>query len=166
MSIWRIKCKVCKNDLRLRMSRTPASNVFISLGATLLYVGFNVGFGIAQAVKPQVSELPASSIPRGCSYSLDNWKGAMLAWAPYQYEGNSQANTLLMSIDGEVRDIPIISRDQNHISAYDGMYYVDIRTPRWKQVGAELSQARAILLLRNTKAYVEINIVVRASQGC
>jgi hypothetical protein len=40
----------------------------------------------------------------GCSYSLDDWKGNMLGWAPYQYEGNTQANNLLMSIDGEVQE--------------------------------------------------------------
>lgn len=90
----------------------------------------------------------------------------MLAWAPYQYEGNTQPNNLLMSIDEVVRELPINSRSENHISAYDGRYYVDIRTPSWKRVGSELSQARATLLLRNTRAYIETNIVVRASQGC
>ena len=122
--------------------------------------------GQAQAIKPQISALPDSSLPMGCSYSLDDWKGNMLGWAPYQYEGNTQANNLLMSIDGEVRELPISSRSENHISAYDGRYYVDIRTPSWKRVGSELSQARATLLLRNTRAYIETNILVRASQGC
>jgi ABC-type uncharacterized transport system substrate-binding protein len=102
----------------------------------------------------------------GCSYSLDDWKGNMLAWAPYQYEGNTQANNLRMSIDGEVRELPINSRSDYHISAYDGRYYVDIRIPSWKRVGSELSQARATLLVRNTRTYTETNILVRASQGC
>lgn len=102
----------------------------------------------------------------GCSYSLDDWKGNTLAWAPYQYGGNTQPNNLLMSIDGVVRELPINSRSENHISAFDGRYYVDIRTPSWKRVGIELSQARATLLLRNTRAYIETNIAVRASQGC
>ena len=150
----------------LRMSRTPANKILIALSASVLSIGLDVSLGMAQAVKPQISELPDSSIPRGCGYSLDDWKGTTLAWAPYQYEGNTQPNNLLMSIDGEVRELPINSRSENHISAYDGRYYVDIRTPRWKRVGSELSQARATLLLRNTKAYIEANIVVRASQGC
>lgn len=140
--------------------------ILIILSASALSIGLRAGLVVAQAVKPQISELPDSSIPRGCGYSLDNWYGATLAWAPYQYEGNSQSNRLLMLIDGAVREIPINSRDESHISAYDGRYYVDIRTPEWKQVGSELSQARATLLLRNTKAYIETNIIVRASQGC
>lgn len=148
------------------MPRTAASIMLIALSTSALSIGLNAGLGMAQAVKPQISEVPDSSIPRGCGYSLDDWKGTTLAWAPYQYEGNTQAKNLLMYIDGEPREVPINSRDENHISAYDGRYYVDIRTPRWKQVGSELSQARATLLLRNTKAYIESSIVVRASQGC
>ena len=65
-----------------------------------------------------------------------------------------------------VREIPISSRGENHISAYDGRCYVDIRTPSWKRVGSELSQARATLLLRNTSAYIQTSIIARASQGC
>lgn len=149
-----------------RMPRTIAIRILIALGTSVLSIGLDVSLGIAQAVKPQLSELPDSSIPRGCGYSLDDWKGSTLAWAPYQYEGNTQANNLVMSIDGEVRQIPINSRSENHISAYDGRYYVDIRTPSWRRVGSELSQARATLLLRNTKAYIETNIAARASQGC
>lgn len=102
----------------------------------------------------------------GCSYSLDDWKGNPLAWAPYQYEGNTQPSNLLMRIDRVVRELPINSRSDDHITAFDGRYYMDIRTPNWKRVGSELSQARATLLLRNTRAYIETIIVVRASQGC
>jgi hypothetical protein len=148
------------------MPRTTAIRILIALSTSVLSIGLDVSLGIAQAVKPQLSELPDSSIPRGCGYSLDDWKGTTLAWAPYQYEGNTQPNNLLIFIDGEVRALPINSRSESHISAYDGRYYVDIRTPSWRRVGSELSQARATLLLRNTKAYIETNIVARASQGC
>jgi hypothetical protein len=134
--------------------------------AILVFASLNAGQGLVQAVKPQISELPGSSMPRGCSYSLDDWKGVTLALAPYQYEGNPHANNLLMVIDGEIREVPINSRDESHISAYDGRYYVDIRTPRWKRVGSELSQAKATLLLKDTKAFIETKIIARASQGC
>ena len=148
------------------MMMTTMKRVFFALSVYMLSFGLNIRSAIAQAVKPQISELPDSSIPKGCSYSLDDWKGTTLAWAPYQYEGNTQPNNLLMSIDGEVRELPINSRNKEHISAYDGRYYVDIRSPIWRQVGSELSQARATLLLRNTKAYIQTSIIVRASQGC
>jgi hypothetical protein len=148
------------------MPRIPANQMLIFLSTYVLVASLNVGLGVTQAVKPQISELTNSSVPRGCGYSLDDWKGTTLAWAPLQYEGNTQANNLLMSIDGEVRELPINSRSENYISAYDGRYYVDIRTPIWKRVGIELSQARATLLLRNTKAYIETKIIARASQGC
>jgi hypothetical protein len=131
-----------------------------------LSTGTTTAVSQAQALKPKLSALPDSLLPMGCSYSLDDWKGNMLAWAPYQYEGNTQANNLRMSIDGEVRELPINSRSDYHISAYDGRYYVDIRIPSWKRVGSELSQARATLLVRNTRTYTETNILVRASQGC
>ena len=146
--------------------KISASRTLSLLFATALIAGCEASASQAQSKKPQISLLPDSSLPMGCSYSLDDWKGNMLAWAPYQYEGNTQPNNLLMSIYEVVRELPINSRSENHISAYDGRYYVDIRTPSWKRVGSELSQARATLLLRNTRAYIETNIVVRASQGC
>lgn len=149
-----------------RMPKPIAIRVLIALSTSVLSIGLDVSLGIAQAVKPQLSGLPDSSIPRGCGYSLDDWKGTTLAWAPYQYEGNTQPSNLLIFIDGEVLALPIKSRSESHISAYDGRYYVDIRTPSWRRVGSELSQARATLLLRNTKAYIETNIIARASQGC
>jgi hypothetical protein len=148
------------------MPSTTAIKMLVVLSAASLSLGLNVSSVRSQAVKPQISELPDALIPRGCSYSLDDWKGTALAWAPYQYEGSTQANNLLMFIDGEVRELPISSRGENHISAYDGRYYVDIRTPSWKRVGSELSQARATLLLRNTNAYIQTVIIARASQGC
>jgi hypothetical protein len=148
------------------MPSTKTIKMLVVLSAAILSLGLNVSSVRSQAVKPQISELPDALIPRGCSYSLDDWKGATLAWAPYQYESSAQANNLLMFIDGEVREIPISSRGENHISAYDGRYYVDIRTPSWKRVGSELSQARATLLLRNTSAYIQTSIIARASQGC
>jgi hypothetical protein len=148
------------------MLRNPVNQVLIALSTSLLIFSLNANLGLSQVVKPQISELLDSSIPRGCGYSLDDWKGTTLAWAPYPYEGNTQAINLLMSIDGEVRELPIHSRSEDHISAYDGRYYLEIRTPIWKRVGSELSHARATLLIRNTKAYIETKIVVRASQGC
>ena len=148
------------------MPRTTAFRILIALSTFVPSIGLDVSLGVAQAVKPQLSELPDSSIPRGCGYSLDDWKGTTFAWAPYQYEGNTQPNNLLIFIDGQVRALPINSRSESHISAYDGRYYVDIQTSSWRRVGSELSQARATLLLRNTKAYIETNITVRASQGC
>jgi hypothetical protein len=148
------------------MLRNPVNQMLITLSTFLLVSSLNANLGLSQAVKPQISELLDSSIPRGCGYSLDDWKGTTLAWAPYPYEGNTQANNLLISIDGEVRELPINSRSENHISAFDGRYYLDIRTPIWKRVASELSHARATLLLRNTKAFVETKIVVRASKGC
>lgn len=148
------------------MLKTSASRTLRLLFSTALIAVCEASVSQAQTIKPQISALPDSSLPMGCSYSLDDWKGNMLAWAQYQYEGNTQPNNLLMSIDGVVRELPINSRSENHISAYDGRYYVDIRTPSWKRVGSELSQARATLLLRYTRAYIETNIVVRASQGC
>jgi len=148
------------------MSRTSLAKMLVALSASVFYFGLNGSSGMAQAVKPQLSELPDSSIPRGCSYSLDDWKGATLAWASYQYEGNASANNLLIFIDGALRELPINSRDEKHIAAHDGRYYVDIQTPRWIRVESELSHARATLILRNTKAYVETNIIARASQGC
>jgi len=138
----------------------------VNVLATVLIVGSEASGCQAQAIKPQISALPVSSLPMGCSYSLDDWKENTLAWAAYQYEANTQPSNLLMSIDGVVRELPINSRSDDHITAFDGRYYVDIRTPNWKRVGSELSQSRATLLLRNTRAYIETIIVVRASQGC
>jgi hypothetical protein len=148
------------------MSISSTKQLFISSIAILGFASLNAGQGLVQAVKPQISELPGSSMPRGCGYSLDDWKGVTLVWAPYQYEGNSQAINLLMVIDGEIRELPINSRDESRISAYDGRYYVDIRTPKWKRVDSELSQAKATLLVRDTKAFIETKIIARASQGC
>ena len=148
------------------MLRISSVRALLTFALIALSAGTKPAVSQAQAIKPQISSLPDFALPRGCSYSLDDWRGNTLAWAPYQYEGNTQANNLVMSIDGDVRELPINSRSENHISAYDGTYYVDIRTPSWNRVGGELSQARATLLLRNTRAYVESNVVVRASQGC
>ena len=148
------------------MPISSTKQLLISFFAILVFASLDAGQGLVQAVKPQISELHGSSIPRGCGYSLDDWKGVTLVWAPYQYKGNPQANNLLMVIDGEIREVPINSRDENHISAYDGRYYVDIRTPKWKRVDSELLQTKATVLLRDTKASVDTKIIARASQGC
>jgi hypothetical protein len=85
------------------MSRTTLTKMLLALSAIVFSFGLNGRSGMAQAVKPQISELPDSSIPRGCSYSLDDWKGTTLAWAPCQYQGNTYANNLLLFVDGELR---------------------------------------------------------------
>ena len=138
----------------------------VVLSAAVLSLGLSTSSGRSQAVKPQISEFLDALISIGCRYSLDDWKGTTLAWAPCQYEGKTQVNNLLIFIDGEDREFPIGSRGVNHISTYDGRCYVYIRTPSWKRVGSELSQARATLLLRNTSAYIQTFIIARASQGC
>jgi hypothetical protein len=121
----------------------------------------------SQAVKPRLSALPDSVMPRGCSYTVDDWRGTLLLWAPYSaFHHSSEQPELLIAVDGAVRRLAINSRSNDHISAYDGTFYVDIRTPEWSRVGMELSQARATLTLRNTPAYTETRLIVRASQGC
>ena len=120
----------------------------------------------AQAIKPQLSELPSFSVPMGCGYSLDDWRGTVIGWAPIGQPENTDENKLLLSIDGEVRAIAINSRSEDHISAYDGRYYIEIQTPNWRQTGSELSDAKATIKIRNTSAFTETNLIVRASQGC
>jgi hypothetical protein len=121
----------------------------------------------SQAVKPQISALPDSVMPLGCSYTVDDWRGTLLLWAPYTaFHNSSEQPELLIAVDGAVRRLAINSRSKDHISAYDGAYYVDIRTPAWSRVGMELSQAKATLTLRNTRAYTETRLIVRASEGC
>ncbi len=148
------------------MAFIPTTAIRLALSATALSMGFSTGNAAAKAVKPQISTLPDASIPRGCGYSLDDWRKTTLAWAPYPNEGNSQAKNLLMVIEGTLRAIPISSRDERHISAHDSTYAVDIQTPRWKRVDMELYQARATLLLKNTKAHTATNMIYRASEGC
>ncbi|MFN4867045.1 MAG: hypothetical protein ACK5GZ_12100 [Cyanobium sp.] len=114
-----------------------------------------------------MSALPDSALPRGCSYTLDDWRGTQLLWAPYTaFHNSSEQPELLIAVDGAVRRLAINSRSKDHISAYDGTYYVDIRTPAWSRVDLELSQARATLTLRNTRAYSESRLILRASEGC
>ncbi len=140
--------------------------ILLVLSAAALSTCFLMDDAAAKAVKPQISTLPEASIPRGCGYSLDDWKRPTLAWAPYPYASNAQTKGLLMAIDGAVREIPISSRNEQHITAHDSRYDVDIRTPQWKRVDTELFQARATLLLRDTTAHTATNIIVRAAQGC
>ena len=122
---------------------------------------------MSQAIKPQLSALPDSVMPRGCSYTVDDWRGTLLLWAPYSaFHNSGEQPELLIAVDGVVRRLAINSRSNDHITAYDGTYYVDIRTPLWSKVGVELSQARAMLTLRNTRAYTETHLIVRASEGC
>ncbi len=149
-----------------RLAIIPTTAILLALSATALSTGFLMGDAAAKAVKPQISTLPEASIPRGCGYSLDDWRRSTLAWAPYPYATNAQGKGLLMAIDGAVRDIPITSRNEQHITAHSSRYDVDIRTPQWKRVDAELFQARATLLLRDTTAHTATNIIVRAAQGC
>ncbi|MEA5444187.1 hypothetical protein [Cyanobium gracile] len=148
------------------MAMIPTTAILLVLSTTVLSMGSLVGIAAANAVKPQISTLPEASIPRGCGYSLDDWRRSTLAWAPYPYASKPQAKGLLMAIDGVVREIPISSRDERHITAHDGRYEVDIWTPQWKRVDTELFQARATLLLRDTTAHTATNIIVRAAQGC
>jgi hypothetical protein len=149
------------------MAIIPTTAILLALSATALSTGFLMGAAAAKAVKPQISMLPEDSIPRGCGYSLDDWRRSTLAWAPYPYASDPKAKGLLiMMIDGAIREMPLSSRNESHITAHDSRYDVDIRTPQWKRVDTELFQARATLLLRDTKAHTATNIIVRASQGC
>jgi hypothetical protein len=120
-----------------------------------------------QAVKPQLSALPDSVPPRGCSTTLDDWRGSQLLWAPPTTSPKSSDQAeILIAVDGAVRRLAINSRSSSHLSATDGTYSVDIRTPTWKRVDMELSQARATLTLRNTRTNTDTRVILRASQGC
>jgi hypothetical protein len=120
-----------------------------------------------QAVKPQLSALPDSVLPRGCSTTLDDWRGSQLLWAPPTASPKSSDQAeLLIAVDGAVRRLAINSRSSSHLSATEGTYSVDIRTPTWKRVDMELSQVRATLTLRNTRTKTETCVILRASQGC
>jgi hypothetical protein len=139
--------------------------VLLKFGLTTLALTLFVQItALSQAVKPQISAIDNSTLPRGCSYSLDDWKGNTLAWAPYQ--ASPESGGILMSIDGERKEIPINSRSDEAISAYDGQYYVEVQTPIWKEIGSELRTAKAVLAVKNTRSYTETKLVVRASQGC
>jgi hypothetical protein len=120
-----------------------------------------------QAVKPQLSALPDSVPPRGCSTTLDDWRGSQLLWAPPTTSPKSSDQAeILIAVDGAVRRLAINSRSSSHLSATEGTYSVDIRTPTWKRVDMELSQARATLTLRNTRTNTDTRVILRASQGC
>jgi hypothetical protein len=94
-----------------------------------------------QAVKPQLSALPDSVPPRGCSTTLDDWRGSQLLWAPPTTSPKSSDQAeILIAIDGAVRRLAINSRSSSHLSATEGTYSVDIRTPTWKRVDMELSR--------------------------
>ncbi len=94
-----------------------------------------------QAVKPQLSALPDSVLPRGCSTTLDDWRGSQLLWAPptASHKSSDQAE-LLIAVDGAVRRLAINSRSSSHLSATERTYSVDICTPTWKRVDMELSR--------------------------
>jgi hypothetical protein len=105
--------------------------------------------------------------PRGCSTTLDDWRGSQLLWAPPTASPKSSDQAeLLIAVDGAVRRLAINSRSSSHLSATEGTYSVDIRTPTWKRVDMELSQARATLTLRNTRTNTDTRVILRASQGC
>jgi hypothetical protein len=94
-----------------------------------------------QAVKPQLSALPDSVLPRGCSTTLDDWRGSQLLWAPPTASPKSSDQAeLLIAVDGAVRRLAINSRSSSHLSATEGTYSVDICTLTWKRVDMELSR--------------------------
>jgi len=94
-----------------------------------------------QAVKPQLSALPDSVLPRPCSTTLDDWRGSQLLWAPPTASPKSSDQAeLLIAVDGAVRRLAINSRSSSHLSATERTYSVDIRTPTWKRVDMELSR--------------------------
>jgi len=94
-----------------------------------------------QAVKPQLSALPDSVLPPGCSTTLDDWRGSQLLWAPPTASPKSSDQAeLLIAVDGAVRRLAINSRSSSHLSATEGTYSVDICTPTWKWVDMELSR--------------------------
>jgi hypothetical protein len=75
-------------------------------------VGGLVGMPLmGQAVKPQLSALPDSVMPRGCSYTVGDWRGTLLLWAPYAaFHNNNEQPELLIAVDGVVRRLAINSR--------------------------------------------------------
>lgn len=145
--------------------------IHIRLAWVFTVTGALVSAGLAlpvwsSAVKPRLSALPDSLMPRGCSYTVDDWKGSQLVWAPYPAQRDISLPALV-AIDGSVRRLRINGLNDDYLSAYDGTYYIDVRTEKWTRVGEwSLRQARAIMTIRNTKAYVESKLIVRASQGC
>jgi hypothetical protein len=147
------------------MSKRKGS-VLLKFGLTTLALILLVQLtALPQAVKPKISTLDSSKMPPGCSYTLDDWKGNTLAWAPYL--ALSDSGNFLVLIDGQIKAIPINKgRNEEHISAFDGKYYIEVRTPVWKRIGSELRNSRATFKIINTHAHTETKLIVRASQGC
>jgi hypothetical protein len=141
-------------------------SVLLKFGiTTLALILFAQIAAMSQAVKPKISTLDSSKLPPGCSYTLDDWKGNLLAWAPYL--ALSDSGNFIISIDGQVKEIPINQgRNDEHISVFDGQYYIEVHTPAWKQTGSELQNSRATFKVINTYAHTETKLIVRASQGC
>jgi len=145
------------------MNKIKASASF-SIGILVMISAPHPTF--AQGIKPKISWLPDSAIPMGCSLIIDDWKGNAIAWAPYSFQSNQDDTGLVMHIDGKTREIPINHYSERMLSAYDGKYYIEISTPQWSQVGAELAHAKATAKIRNTAAYTETHIIARAARGC
>jgi len=102
-------------------------------------------------------------IPIGCSYYLDDWKKNYLLGA--SHPGVSDSKTLIIRINGKTRKFPYTQTNQV-INASSEKYKIQITNQEWKQVGYELSSAKAILKVINTEANTQTQLIVRAQKGC
>jgi len=137
----------------------PLQSVFTAIALILV----SQLTAVSQAEKPKISPIDRSMIPRGCSYYLDDWQGNYLLWATYP--GFSDSKNLIIRINGKTRKIPYTQNDQV-INASSDKYKIQITNQEWKQVGYELSSAKAILKVINTEANTQTQLIVRAQKGC
>jgi hypothetical protein len=118
---------------------------------------------ISQADKPRISPIDRSMIPMGCSYYLDDWKNNYLLGATHPSVSDSK--NMIIRIDGQTRKIPYTQNNQV-INASSEEYEIQITNQEWKQVGYELSSAKAILKVINTEDNTQTQLIVRAQKGC
>lgn len=115
---------------------------------------------ICQTIKPQVFPLKPAQMEWGCAYTLDDWRYNILAYNPLG------GNYLRMVIDGQLRNIPILSRNTNTIYAQDKQYLVTISTSKWRKTSHESETAKAILTVEDIPKKTKTKLIVRAIYGC
>jgi len=116
---------------------------------------------VSQTKKPQVSPIDPSTIPSGCSYTLSDWKGNTLLWAPASYDSKN----LIIRIDGKTRKVPFTRNDQQIIASSEE-YNIQITNQEWKEAGYETSTAKAILSVIHTETNTQTQLIAKAIAGC
>jgi len=100
------------------------------------------------------------SIPRGCSYVIDDWRDGVIGWL------DRDSNSLRVAIDGELRVFSFRGFQGDVLLGETDAYKVRVTPIKDLMNGYEYSESKQTLQILNKTSRLQSSLIVRVKQGC